>query len=173
MLKLDITSNAREIRKMLLEYRPQVIERATVSTLNKVATSARSKAVTFVRKKIKNMKAARIKQRISIIKATRGRRIATIEGKRVKIPPGAFTIPGHGDKLYVHVGKKHRNIIAKSGRMVGKTISSGYQIAPVQSVQVQREFEKKETYDLMVRVVNERFPKVFARDLIYYGNKYK
>lgn len=171
MIDFSVETDISRLKVKLFELRNAVINKAIPSALNKTASAARGPAVRAIRQKIKNMKIARIKRRVIIIRATRTNQVAVIRGRAAVIPPGAFKIPGHGDALYVHVGPKHRQIVSKSGKSLGKRISSGYQIAPVQSVQVIREFSKTEVQELMKRVARERFPIIFERELKFYGRK--
>ena len=171
MISIGVRHNIQNVRVKLMEFRTDVVNKAIPSALNKTASAARTQAVRTIRQKIKNMKAARIRKRISIIRATRTNQVAVIRGRAAVIPPGAFKIPGHGETLYVHVGPKHRQIVSKSGKSFGKRISSGYQIAPVQSVQVIEQFAKQNVQEVMKRVVRERFPIIFERELKFYGRK--
>lgn len=171
MLDISVATDIQRLRVKSFELRKNVINKATASALNKTSASARTEVTRAIRQKIKNMKIARIKKRISIIRATPSNQVAIIRVRQGAIPPGAFKLPGHGDALYVHVGNKHRMIVSKSGKSAGKKISSGYQLAPVQSVQVTREFAKSYARQTMERVVRARFPVMFERELKYYGNR--
>ncbi len=171
MFSMSIATDISQLKVKLFELRSDVINKAIPSALNKTTAAARTQVVRAIRLKIKNMKAARIKKRITLIRATRSNYVAIIRGWRVNIPPGAFKLPGHGDKLFVHVGKKHRMIESMSGKFIGKRISSGYQIAPVQSVQVIEEFSKRYAQELMVRVVREKFAKTFENEMKYFGRR--
>lgn len=171
MLDISVKTDIQALKVKLFELRNDVINKAVPSALNKTASAARTKVTQAIRQKIRNMKASRIKKRITVIRATRFNHTAIIRGRRVNIPPGAFKLPGHGDKLYVHVGPKHRIITSKSGKSAGKKISSGYQIAPVQSVQVIEEYSKSYAQQIMVNVVRERFPVIFEREMKYFGRR--
>ena len=171
MIDISVKTDIDQMKIKLFELRNSVINKATAASLNQTAAAARTQVVRAIRLKIKKMKAARIKRRISLIKATQTNQVAIIRGRRVQIPPGAFTIPGHGNTLYVHVGPKHRIIVSKSGRSVGKRISSGYQIAPVQSIQVIEEFAKSYAQETMKRVVREKFAPTFERNMKFYASR--
>lgn len=171
MLDISVSTDISKLKIKLFELRSDVINKAIPSALNKTAAAARTQVVREIRKHIKNMKVGRIKKRITLVRATRTNQVAIIRNRRVTIPPGAFKLPGHGNKLYVHVGPKHRIIVSKSGKSAGKRISSGYQIAPVQSVQVQEEFAKSYAQQIMMRIVREKFAITFEREMKYYGRR--
>lgn len=171
MINISVETDITRLKVKFFELRNNVINKAIPRALNKTVVAARVKAVTAIRLKIKKMKAKAVRKRINIINATASNQVAIIRNRRVKIPPGAFKIPGHGNKLYVHVGPKHRMIVSMSGKSIGKKISSGYQIAPVQSVQVQEEFASSSVQSLMKSVVRERFPILFEREMKFYGKR--
>jgi len=173
LIDVSVEADIHKLKVKLFELRKDVINKAIPRALNKTASAARTKALTAIRLKIKNMKAKAVRKRVSIISATRNYHVAIIRNRRSKIPPGAFRLPGHGDKLWVHVGPKHRIIKSRSGKSVGKMISSGYQLAPLNSVQVTREFESGSVQSLMKSVARERFPVLFERELKFYASKYK
>lgn len=173
MIDISVETDIHALKVKLFELRRDVIDRAIPRALNKTASAARAKAVTQIRLAIKKMKAKGVRKRVSIINATRTHHIATIRNRRATVPPGAFRLPGHGDMLYVRVGPKHRIIQSKSGKSAGKNISSGYQLMPLQSVQVQREFKSSAIQSLMKAIVRERFPILFEREMKYYGSRSK
>lgn len=170
-MQISVSTDIHRLKVKMFELRSAVLDKAIPSALNKTAVSARAGAVKEIRKKLKRMKAARIRARITIVRATRSVKQAVIIGRRVKVPPGAFKLPGHGDTLYIRVGKKHRMITSKSGRSAGKRISSGYQVAPIQSLQVIEEYGKSYVTDKMTAIVRERFPVVFERDLRHFASR--
>lgn len=172
MIDVSVQTDIAKLKVKLFELRNTVINKAIPSALNKTAAAARTKAVQAIRLKLKPMKAKAVRKRISIIRASSSNQIAIIRNRRVVIPPGAFKLPGHGNKLYVHVGPKHHMITSRSGKSIGKQISSGYQIAPVQSLQVQEEFKTGYVQQVMRSVALERFPVIFEREMKYYGSRY-
>ena len=171
MLSVSVKTDIDQLKVKLFELRSLVISKATVSALNKTSLACRTQAVKAMRKKLKRMKAAAIKKRISLIKATTAKQMATIRNKRATIPPGAFKLPGSGDELFIHVGPKHKMIVAKTGKSAGKQISSGYQIAPLNSLQVNAEFESSAVQQVMQVVARDKFPVIFERDLKHYGRR--
>ena len=171
MLSVSVKTDVDRLKVKLFELRNDVISKATVSALNKTSLACRTQAVKAIRQKLKRMKAAAVKKRISLIKATTAKQMATVRNRRATIPPGAFKLPSYGDQLFIHVGSKHRLIIAKTGKSAGKQISSGYQIAPLNSVQVNAEFNSAGVRQVMQSTAQDKFPVIFERDLKYYGRR--
>lgn len=171
MIDISVETDISRLKVKLFELRTKVVDKATSSALNKTIAAVRTLAARAIRTKLKAMKMARIKKRLYIMRAVPGNQVATLRCRSGTVPPGAFKLPGHGDALYVRVGPKHRTIVSKSGKSVGKKISSGYQLAPVQSVQVLREYGKDYVRRVMIQGARDKFAITFERELKYYGSK--
>lgn len=171
MINMSVQADAQRVKVKLFELRKNVIEKALPRALNKVAIQAATAASRAIRAKVKKLKASAVKKRIIVVKATSNNQYSIVRGLSVRIPPGAFKLPGHtDDELWVRFpGGKHQNIVAKTGKNAGKIISSYTNIKRVPGLRTYEMYKTKEVQQAMINVVRDKFPAVFERELRYYG----
>jgi hypothetical protein len=172
MINLSVQADTQRIKVKLFELRDNVINKALPRALNRVAAQAKVAGSKAIKSKLKNVKAATIKKRIVIDKATSNKQYAIVRGLGVRIPPNAFKIPGHGDELWVRFGGgKHHNVIAKTGKNAGKIISSYTNIKHVPGLLIAQAYRTKEVQQAMIDIVRTKFTDSFERELKYYGKR--
>lgn len=91
-MKLDATINVRAVQRELEALKPRIAERVIVASLNRAITGVRTEAVKELRR-VFNLPARGLRNRLLIRKATRARAEAAIYVKRDYDPPLAFFRP--------------------------------------------------------------------------------
>jgi len=173
MINISVQADAQKIKVKLFELRQNVIDKALPRALNRVADMAKVAASKYIKSKLKKLKASAIKKRIVVVKATSSNQFAIVRGLGVRIPPGAFKIPGHpDDELWVRFpGGAHHNVVAKTGKNAGKIISSYTNIKRVPGLKTYELYKTSEVQQAMINIVREKFPAAFERELKYYGRR--
>jgi hypothetical protein len=172
MINLSVQADTQRIKAKLFELRDNVINKALPRALNRVAAQAKVAGSRAIKAKLKNVKAAAIKRRIVINKATIAKPYVVIRGLGACIPPSAFKIPGHGDEMWMRYGGgKHHNVVAKTGKNAGKIISSYTNIKRVPNLQVAQAYRTKEVQQAMTDIVRTKFADSFEHELKYYGKR--
>lgn len=171
MINISVQADAQRIKVKLFELRQNVINKALPRALNRVADMAKVAASKAVKAKLKKIKASAIKKRIVVVKASSSKQYAIVRGLSVRIPAGAFRIPGHpDDELWVRFpGGKHHQVIAKTGKRAGKMISSYTNIKRVPGLKVFEAYKTSEVQQAMINTVREKFASAFERELKFYG----
>lgn len=173
MISLSVQADSQRIKAKLFELRQDVIAKALPRALNRVADQAKVAASKAIKAKFKKAKASVIKKRIVVVKASSSKQFAIVRGLGVRIPPGAFKIPGHpDDELWVRFpGGKHHDVIAKTGKNAGKLISSYTNIKRVPGLKTYELYKTSAVQQAMINTVREKFPAIFERELKYYGRR--
>jgi len=171
MLSISMRADVSRVELKLMALKQGVIDKALPRALNKVAEQAKVAAAKAIKAKLKRVKSSSIKKRIVVIKASRGKLYSIVRGLKVRIPPGAFKIPGHpAEELWVRFGGgTHHNVVAKTGKKAGKIISSYTNIKRVPGLKTYELYQTSEVQEAMISVVREKFPAVFERELKYYN----
>jgi hypothetical protein len=171
MINLSVESDTTRIKVKLFELRQNVINKALPRALNKIAEQAKVAASKVIKSKLKKLKVSTIKKRITVIKATTNNQFSIVRGRGVRIPPGAFKVPGHpDDELWVRFGGgKHENVIAKTGKHAGQVIRSYTSIKRVPGLTTYEAYKTTAVQQAMINVIRDKFPAVFERELKFYG----
>lgn len=169
---IDIKSSIDQvISKRWLAVKDDVMGKSVNRALNRVAEQAKVAASKAIKAKMKKVKAASIKKRIFVTKASGGKRFAIVGCAAVRIPANAFRIPGHPeDELWVRFGNgRHQKVIAKTGKNAGRYISSYTQIKRVPGLKAYELFKTSAVHQAIANTVREKFPAIFERELKFYS----
>jgi len=85
-MQVDVRDNIKQVLARMEGFSRDVVEKATVSALNRVADQAVTQAAREIRDKGYNFKAARIKAAIRVIRASTGKLTASVRVKRKPTP---------------------------------------------------------------------------------------
>jgi hypothetical protein len=166
--------------------RTDIVNKATVRAINKVAAQVKTAASREIRNAGYNMKAAAIKKQITITKATSGRSVAVVRCSGRPIPliefsatmnksgvtvnvkngrksiQGAFiaTMPTGHKGVFVRVGDLHKRAVRN-----GKVSWSGLPIRELFGPGISDAFGNEIVQAALVRLVREKFPAILEHEI--------
>jgi hypothetical protein len=186
MISINVQSNFKQVAVKMFELRRDVLEKAKIRALNKVAAQAKVAASKEIRAAGYNMKAADIKQRITIKRAVSGDPVVVIKCSGRPIPlvqfsarptragvsvnvkngrkliKGAFiaTMPTGHQGVYVRVGKQHKKI---NGQWHGLPIKELF------GPSVPAAFGNEVVQSALVRLVRDKFTSILEHEIKFAG----
>ncbi len=186
MININVQHNFKQVAVKLFELRNDVLEKAKVRALNKVAAQAKVAASKEIRAAGYNMKAATIKQKITIKRAVSGDAVVVIRcsgrplpliqfGAREtksgvsvsvkhgrKLIKGAFiaTMPTGHQGVYVRVGNQHKKV---NGKWHGLPIKELF------GPSIPAAFGNEVVQSALVRLVREKFPSILEHEIKFAG----
>lgn len=186
MISISVQDNFKQVAIKLFELRNDVLEKAKIRALNKVAAQAKVAASKEIRATGYNMKAAAIKQKITIKRASSGNAVVVIKcsgrpipliqfgaretraGVSVSVKHGrkiirhAFvaTMPSGHQGVYVRVGNQHKKI---SGKWHGLAIKELF------GPSIPAAFGNEIVQAALVRLVREKFPTILEHEINFAG----
>lgn len=188
MISINVQSNFKQVAIKLFELRTDVLEKAKIRALNKVAAQAKVAASKEIRSAGYNMKASAIKQKITIKRAVSGDAVVVIKcsgrpipliefsalggenGRPVtvkvkqgrKVIKGAFiaTMPTGHKGVYVRVGNQHKKI---NGKWHGLAIKELF------GPSIPAAFGNEIVQSALVRLVQEKFPSILEHEIKFAG----
>jgi len=193
MIQVQIKSNLEDVRKRFGTLAKDVEEKATVSALNRTATTVRAAAVREIRAEYPGLKAGAIRDELKITRARRDQleAIITLKGDRIplidfsarqtkkgvsvqikrgrKLIPHAFiaTMKSGHKGVFVRV-KSVKPLVFRFGpgsRLTQK--KNDLPIAELSSLSLPRAFVNKNVQAVLKRLAAETFSKNFAAELSY------
>lgn len=191
MINISVKADIQAARVKLFELRTNVVNKATISALNKVAAQAKTASSKEIRGAGYNMKAAAIKKQISVRRASgsnpvallvcKGRPIPLIEysarqtakGVTVsvktgrKLIPGAFiaTMNGH-EGVYIRTGNQHKRVMRN-----GKPQWEGLPIKQLYGPAIPDAFKNDTVRDALIKLIKTKFPDILQHEIQYYGRR--
>jgi hypothetical protein len=186
MISINVQHNFKQVAVKLFELRTDVLEKAKVRALNKVAAQAKVAASKEIRGAGYNMKAAAIKQKITIKRAVSGDATVIIRCSGRPIPliqfsaretkagvsvsvkngrkliKGAFiaTMPTGHQGVYVRVGNQHKKI---NGKWHGLPIKELF------GPSIPAAFGNEIVQSALVKLVREKFPSILEHEIKFAG----
>ena len=186
MISINVQHNFKQVAVKLYELRTDVLEKAKISALNKVAAQAKTSAAKEIRAAGYNMKAAAIKKQISIKRAVRGNAVAIVKCSGRPIPliqfsaretksgvsvsvkhgrkllKGAFiaTMPTGHEGVYVRVGNQHKKI---NGKWHGLPIKELY------GPSIPAAFGNDIVQAAIATLVRDKFPSILEHEIKFAG----
>ncbi len=186
MINLSVQNNFKQVAVKLFELRTDVLEKAKMRALNKIAAQVRVAASKEIRAAGYNMKAAGIKQRITIRRAYPGQASVSIKcsGKPIpliqfsareiksgvsvsvkhgrKVIPHAFiaTMPNGIKGVFIRVGKQHKKV---NGQWHGLPIKQLY------GPSIPAAFGNDAVMAALVRLIQEKFPAILEHEIKFAG----
>lgn len=187
MINISVQHNFKQVAVKLFELRTDVLEKAKVRALNKVAAQAKVAASKEIRAAGYNMKASAIKQKITIRRAVSGNAVVVLKcsGRPIplvefaaretkagvsvnvkngrKVIQGAFiaTMPTGHKGVFVRVGKQHKKN--------GKGVWSGLPIKELFGPSIPAAFGNEIVQAALVRLVREKFPAILEHEIKFAG----
>ena len=197
MIRVEIKSNIADVRKRFGELAKNVEEKATVSALNRTATTVRAAAVREIRKEYPGLKAGGIREELAITRATRAKLEATVSLRGGRIPlidfsarptnKGVTVQVKRGRKLIPHAfiatmknGHKGVFVRSKGGKPVQFRFGPGSRvakrghdlaIAELTGISLPRAFVNRNVQVVLKRLARETFVKNFTAELKYRSSK--
>ncbi len=182
MISIDVQHNFKQVAIKLFELRTDILEKAKVRALNKIAAQAKVAASKEIRAAGYNMKAAAIKQKITIKRASSGNAVVVIKCSGRPIPliafsarenstgvsvsvkhgrkliKGAFiaTMPSGHQGVYVRVGNQHKKI---NGKWHGLPIKELF------GPSVPAAFGNEIVQAALAKLVREKFPTILEHEI--------
>ena len=189
MINISVQHNFKQVAVKLFELRTDVLEKAKIRALNKVAAQAKTAASKEIRAAGYNMKAAAIKQKITIKRAVSGDAVVVIRCSGRVIPLIQFWVSGgeNGRPVVVKVknGRKvlnnafvatmptgHRGIFERVGnkhKKNSKGIWSGLPIKQLFGPSIPAAFGNEVVQAALVRLVHEKFPAILEHEIKFAG----
>lgn len=195
MIRIDISSNLKDVSARVEGLTKSIEDKATVSALNRTATTVRAAAVREIRQEYPGLKAGAIREKLKILRANRGRlmstvtlrgsRIALIEfsprqtkkgvsvrikGQRKLIPHAFITTMKSGLKsVFVRAqNSKPYNPVFRHGKG-SRLRSSGpdLPIAELMSLSLPRAFVNRKVQGVLKRLARETFIKNYRAELAF------
>ena len=186
MIKISVETNFKQVAVKMFELRTEVLEKAKVRALNKVAAQAKVAASKEIRAAGYNMKAAAIKQKITIKRAMNGNAVVVIRcsGKPIpliqfsaretnagvsvsvkngrKLIKGAFiaTMPTGHRGVYVRVGNQHKKV---NGKWHGLPIKELF------GPSIPAAFGNEIVTAALVNLVRAKFPAILEHEIKFAG----
>lgn len=178
-LKFDVRSDLRQAVVRLQLNSNKLIDRATVTALNRTITTVQSEANRKIRERY-NLKAAAVKKQMRVGRASQSRLFAELVVSGRNIPLYEFAARQVGKGVTVRVTKTRKLVrtafIArmKSGR-VGVFARAGKSRLPIEelfSISLPRAFTQKQILDAVRKKAAERFPIEFERAARHGGGRF-
>jgi hypothetical protein len=187
MINISVQHNFKRVAIKLFELRTDVLEKAKVRALNKVAAQAKVAASKEIRAAGYGIKAAAIKQKITISHASIGQPTVTLRVYKKSIPLihfsarqtqsgvsvnvkngrkiiyGAFiaTMPTGHKGVFVRVGDKHKKN--------SKGIRSGLPIKELFGPSIGSAFSNEIVQRALVKLIHEKFPTILEHEIKFAG----
>jgi hypothetical protein len=188
MITVNVRSNIAEVRARMAVMKDDVINKATVRTLNKVATTIRATASREIRNAGYGLKAATIKNQLTIKRAIRGNLVAMViasgrpiplieynarqtakgvsvlvkEGRKIIAHAFIATMPSGHTGVFIRKGKDHRKKVLN-----GRTLWTGLPIQELFGPGVPKAFGNQVVIDALKKVVADRFPTVLSQEIAF------
>lgn len=193
MIRVEIKSNIEDVRRRFATLAKDVEEKATVSALNRTATTVRAAAVREIRKEYPGLKAGGIRDELAITRATRARLEATVtlrgsriplinfgarqtrRGVSVQVKRGRTIIPhafiatmknGHRGVFVRIKGGKPLQFRYGPGSRIAKK-GRDLPIAELTGISLPRAFVNRNVQAVLKRLAADTFTKNFAAGLAY------
>lgn len=187
-MRLTIATNFPEVERSLDRLRADVADTVRVRAVNRTMEQARTAMSREIRQDYA-LTASYVRERLFVSKAVfRGGRLsveATLTGsgsrrgsraanviafgaRQVKTGVSVRIKKGGGRKVIAgaFIGNKGRTVFRRTG-------AKRLPIEPVQTIDVPQMFNSKRVNQAVIRVIEQRFPEVFARELNFALNRFK
>lgn len=187
-IKVDVRNNVSRVLAGMEQFKRDVVEKATVRALNKVVDQVKTAAAREMRDAGYNLKVSDIKKGLQTNKAFAGSLTAKVVASGRPIPlikygarqtskgvsvdvlhgrktiAGAFiaTMPSGHTGVFVRVGNQHKKV-ARGGRVVWSALPIKELFGP----SVPNGLVNKTVQAALQRLVEEKFPVVFAQQMKY------
>lgn len=187
-MRLTISTNFPEVERALDQLRADVADRVRVRAVNRTMEQARTAMSREIRQDYA-LSASYVRERLTLSKAVfRGGRLAveaTLAGSGSRRGSRAANVIAFGAKqvkagvsVRIKRGGGRKVIagafIANKGRTVfRRTGKKRLPIEPVQTIDVPQMFTSQRVNQAVIRVIEQRFPEVFARELKWATDKFK
>lgn len=187
MLKIDVNVDVQRALDRMTDLGVKVKEKAVVRALNDVADQAKVRASRDIRAAGYNLKAARIKKAIAVIRAQPGRLVAVVrasgrpiplieydgrqdrkgrvtvkvkEGRKVVADAFIATMPTGQKGIFVRLGTAHKRVV-KNGRVR----YSGLPIRELYGPSIPAVFGDQVIQSALEALVREKFPGILKHEL--------
>jgi len=199
MIRVDISSNMKEISERITGLTKAIEDKATVSALNRTATTVRAAAVREIRAEYPGLKAGAVREQLKILRANRGRLMSTVtlRGSRIaliefsprqtkkgvtvrikgqrKLIPHAFiaTMKSGLQSVFVRAQtSKSANVIFRHGKG-SRVRKSGpdLPIAELRSISLPRAFVNNKVQTVLKRLARETFIKNYRAELAFRSSR--
>ena len=187
-MRLTISTNFPEVERALDQLRADIADRVRVRSVNRTMEQARTAMSREIRQDYA-LTASYVRERLTLSKAVfrggrltveatlsgsgsrRGSRAANViafDAKQVKAGVSVKIKRNGGRKVIAgaFVGNKGRTVFRRTGK-------KRLPIEPVQTIDVPQMFNSKRVNQAVIRVIEQRFPEVFARELKWATDKFK
>ncbi|EJL77345.1 hypothetical protein PMI15_04667 [Polaromonas sp. CF318] len=184
-MQISIKTNFPAVDRRLGQLREDVALKAGVRAVNGTLAQAQTRMSRAIRSEF-NIKADKVKAALRIERATYRGGVYRIEGK-LESPTkrgrsinvinfeARKTAQGVSVKILRNGGRKviKGAFIGNSGRTVFKRVDKArLPIVAVQTIDVQQMFNTKRIKELVLRMINEKFPEIFEREARFYTQKF-
>ena len=185
-INVDLNSFNQQVLARVMALSSDLTDKAGVRALNKVAAQAKTAASREIRAAGYNMKAARIKDRITVRPATAGNPVAIVRCSGRPIPlvefsaretkagvtvsvkngrkaiKGAFiaTMPSGHRGVFVRVGKAHKKMMVR-----GKAAWHGLPIKELYGPAIPDAFGNDVVQQALVRLIKDKYPAILAHEI--------
>lgn len=187
-MRLTISTNFPEVERSLDRLRADVADTVRVRAVNRTMEQAQTAMNREIRKDY-NLRAKDVRERLSLSKAVfrggslaveatltasgsrRGSRSANVmlfDAKQVKAGVSVRIKRGGSKKVIAgaFIGNKNRTVFRRTGK-------KRLPIEPVQTIDVPQMFTSKRVNQAVIRVIEQKFPEVFAQQLKFALNRFK
>jgi hypothetical protein len=186
MISIDVQHNFRRVAIKLFELRTDVLEKAKIRALNKVAAQAKVAASKEIRAAGYNMKARVIKQKITIVRAATGKPYVTIRVYGSSIPLIHFGArkTNSGVSVSVKYGRKlikgafiatmpsgHQGVFVRTGNL-HKKINGQWHGLPIKELfgpSVPVAFSNNIVQQALNKLIREKFPAILEHEIKFAG----
>lgn len=187
MIKISVEHNFNSVAAKLFELRTEVLDKAKVRALNKIAAQAKVAASKEIRAAGYNMKATAIKKRIVIKRATSGNPVVVVRCSGNPIPLIEFSARDEPSGVSVNVknGRKlikgafiatmasgHRGVFIRRGnahKKNAKGVRSGLPIDQLFGPGINKAFANEVVQAALIRLIKVKFPTVLEREMRWAG----
>lgn len=186
-MKLNITTNFKEVDRALQTMRADIAEKAMASTVNKVAAQANTQMVRGITAEF-NLPAKKVREKLKVRKARVIRGQLLIEAELSSQGPGGRralnlinfqarqTLKGVSVKIRKAGGRKviPGAFSGNKGRTVFRRVGKErLPIKALQTIDVPQMFNTKRINTKVVRFIEQKLPEVFLNEAAYFTRKFE
>jgi hypothetical protein len=184
-MQISIKTNFPDVQRRIDTLRAEIVQQATVRAVNGTLAQAKTRMSRAIRAEF-NIKAEKVNASLRIERASYRGGVYRIEGKLESPTKRGRSInvinfearktgQGVSVKILRKGGRKviKGAFIGNDGRTVFKRVDKArLPIVAVQTIDVQQMFTTKRINELVVRMINEKFPEIFDREVRYYTERF-
>ncbi len=187
MININVEHNFKQVAIKLFELRTDVLEKAKIRALNKVAAQAKVAASKEIRAAGYNMKASSIKNKLIIKRASNGNAVVQIKCSGRPIPLIEFGAreTQSGVSVSVKGGRKvirgafiatmptgHKGVYERSGKQHKKNNKGKWSGLPIKELfgpSIPAAFGNEIVQAVLVKLIREKFPTILEREIKFAG----